>query len=120
MLTCLEKLSLYTLLLPVEATVEPAPDTSASCISDLLSTPRDPERSCENLYSHWPLRSGSGKLEEGVAPSGHLWDVGWLYIRAVAVVEHRRGQGIMRRKSWLGFLRRSLIFSSSILAQFSL
>jgi len=90
--------------LPVEATIEPAPDMSVSCISDLLNTPRDPEHSCENPYSRWPLCSGSWKLEEGVAPSGCLWDAGWLYIHAVVVVEHRRGQGIVRRKSWLGFL----------------
>ncbi len=72
MLICLIKLSLYTLLLPVEATVEPAQDASASCISNSLNTPRDPECSCGNTYSHWPSCGGSWKLEEGVVPSGHL------------------------------------------------
>ena len=79
MLTCL-KVSLCMLLLPVEATVEPVPDTSASCISDSLNALRDPEQSCENPYSCWPSCSGSWKLEEGVAPSGRLWDTGWLCI----------------------------------------
>jgi len=92
------------LLLPVEATVEPAPDMLASCISDLLNTPRDPEHSCENPYSCWPSHSGSWKLEEGVTPNGCLWCAGWLYIHVVAVAGHRRAQGIVRRKKyWLAF-----------------
>ena len=99
-LTCLRKLSLCMLLLPVEATVE---DTSASCISDSLNAPRDPECSCGNTYSRWLSRVGSWRLEEGVVPSGRLWAAGWLYIRVVAVVGHRRAQGIMRRDNWLGF-----------------
>ena len=99
-LTCLRKLSLCMLLLPVEATVE---DMSVSCISNLLNAPRDLECSCRNTYSRWPLcGGGSWKLEEGVAPSGCLWDAGWLYICVVVVAGHRRAQRIVRRKNWPG------------------
>ncbi len=39
-----------------------------------------------------------------MTPNGCLWCAGWLYIHAVAVVGHRRAQGIVRRKKyWLAF-----------------
>ena len=103
MLTCLKKPSRCMLLLPLEATVEPAPDTSASCISGSLNAPRDAECSCRNTYSRWLSHVGSWRLEEGVVPSGRLWAAGWLYICVVVVVGHRRAQGIVRRDNWLGF-----------------
>jgi hypothetical protein len=102
MLTCLKKPSQCMLLLLVEATVEPAPDTSVSCISGSLNAPRDAECSCGNMNLRWLSRVSSWRLEEGVVPSGCLWAAGWLYIRVVAVVGHRRAQGIVRRDSWLG------------------
>ena len=107
MLTCLTKLSLCTLLLPVEA----ARDPSASFISDSLNAPRDPERSCGHTYSRWPSRGGSWKPAEGVAPSGRLWDAGWLYMRRVVVAGQRRARGGKAGQDFVTIAQFSVVLS---------